>query len=320
MSADAWRRRHDRRLRHRPLSQAGAGGGDLVWRRGVPRRPRRHMLGYRRDFHEPTDETTPALNIAELASASARRSASRAGSLSTRSASTPSPTPPRIGSSSTSIPRRPRRRRSARRSRTASSRCRCCRLSPTTRCRRSRGWRWASTTASTRCASSRRCAPARRISRALPGSRRSPSAAPERIAEPQGGDGGDRGRGQAGADRRLVDALHAGRLAAAFARDAPYAVRPEREAAVAVGQRAGALRGVSTMRAASGPWAATSAASSRCSTPSPMTRQLSAKPRSRRRAPPPRRRGRDRRDDLSPASPAPWPPAFGDAEFRRRRR
>ena len=49
-----------------------------------------------------------------------------------------------------------------------------------------------------------------------------------------------------------------------------------------------------------------SAASRRCSTPRPMTRQLKRETDDlARRARPPRRRGHDRRNDPSPASPAP---------------
>ena len=41
MFAIARRHRHDRRLRHRPLSETRARRGDAVWRRRAPRRPRR---------------------------------------------------------------------------------------------------------------------------------------------------------------------------------------------------------------------------------------------------------------------------------------
>ena len=45
MPANARRHRHDRRVRHRPLSQARAGRRDLVRRCGVPRRPCRDDAG-----------------------------------------------------------------------------------------------------------------------------------------------------------------------------------------------------------------------------------------------------------------------------------
>ena len=66
-------------------------------------------------------------SIRSSSGASARKSASRRGSRSRRSASTPSPRRSTISSGSTSIPSAPSARLSAARSRTASSPCRCSR-------------------------------------------------------------------------------------------------------------------------------------------------------------------------------------------------
>jgi small-conductance mechanosensitive channel len=117
-------------------------------------------------------------SIDTIRARSGRSSAPPTGSRSPRTASTSSPTRPRITSSSTSTRRSPRRPRSAAPSPTASSRCRSFPAWPPTSCWCPRPPGWASTTASTGSASCRPSAPASASAAASPWSASRRSARP----------------------------------------------------------------------------------------------------------------------------------------------